>query len=597
MTTTVPSLPDRSNDTLPIADSTAVWRVVRTALRGHGLLLLAVVAAMVVGSALGLVAPWALGAMVDAVILGDGNGRIWRLGVAMVVAALACAAFTALGVVLSSSLFETVLARLRERMFTSSLGLPLERIERSGSGDLISRATDDVDEVSSAIGTVVPAFSTSLFTVALTAAGLTALDWRFLGALVVILPIYVFAVRWYLRNAPGIYAAERAAMGLRAQHVLGAVRGLRTVHAYNLAPTLSTGIGTHSWAVVRWVMRARIVQNRFYGRLAAAQLIGMAGLLVIGYVLVGNEAMTVGATTTAMLFFLRLFAPVDELLMVIDELQSALASLARIVGVIDAGEAAVDQRSKSEELELPQQGALTASGITFGYSPSRPVLRDVDIVVRPGETVALVGSSGAGKTTLAAVLAGVRSPDEGEVLFGSVPLSKAPESARAQRILLVTQEVHVFSGSLREDLALACPDADDSQMEAALRAVLAGEWFDLLPDGLDTEVGDEGYRLTSMQAQQLALARLVLVDPPVAILDEATADAGSAGASLLERSAAAALKGRAALVVAHRLSQARTADRILLMEKGRIVEEGTHDALVERNGLYARLWAAWSLHR
>ncbi|MCZ4076748.1 ABC transporter ATP-binding protein [Rhodococcus sp. H36-A4] len=580
---------------LPIADARAVRAEVRRSLAGQGGPLAAVVTTMVIGAALGLVAPWALGRMVDVVIEEGASDRIWVLGIVMVCAALGFAGFTALGVVLSSRLFETALARLRERMFATSLSLPLERVERAGSGDLLSRATDDVDEVSSAIENVVPALSTSLFTVILTAVGLTALDWRFLGALVLVVPIYVLAVRWYLRHAPGIYAAERAAMGLRAQQVLGSIRGLRTVHEFDLAPKLSSRIGFHSWEVVRWTMRARIVQNRFYGRLNTAQFVAMAALLVIGYFLVGADALTVGATTTAMLFFLRLFDPIDALLLVIDELQSALASLARIVGVIEIGDGVLSTREES--IALPAAGVLEARQVSFGYSASSPVLDEVDISIAIGETVALVGSSGAGKSTLAALLAGVFSPDRGRVNFGSVSLLDAPEVQRAQRIVLVSQEVHVFTGTLREDLALADPDADDAAMESALGKVLAGDWFDLLPDGLDTRVGDGGHRLTPMQAQQLALARVVLLDPPVVILDEATADAGSAGASLLERSAEAAIEGRSALIVAHRLSQARRADRIMLMDKGQIIETGSHDYLLQRAGRYAELWAAWSRHR
>jgi ATP-binding cassette subfamily C protein len=567
-------------------------------MHGQGTRLITVVATMVVGAALGLVAPWALGRMVDTVIDGNGTGRIWLLGAAMIGAALAFAGFTALGVILSSRLFEMILARLRERMFTTSLSLPLERVEAAGSGDLVSRATDDVEEVSRAISTVVPALSTSLFTVVLTAVGLTALDWRFLAVLVVALPIYVFAVRWYLRKAPAIYAAERVAMGLRAQQVLGGVHGLRTVHAYDLSPRLADRIGSHSWEVVRWSMRARIVQNRFYGRLNSGQFVVMAGLLVAGYLLVGADALTVGATTTAMLLFLRLFAPIDDLLLVIDELQSALASLARIVGVIEVRTAEETEGDEGESASrLPSRGALAVRNVTFGYTPGRDVIRGIDLDVAPGETVAVVGSSGAGKSTLAALLAGVRTPDSGAIRFGGVVIGDVPETARAQRITLVTQEVHVFAGSLRDDLALANPTADDATMEAALRTVLAGDWFDLLPDGLDTVVGDAGHQLTPMQAQQLALARLVLADPPMVILDEATADAGSAGASLLERAARAALDGRSALVVAHRLGQTRDADRILLMENGTVAEEGTHEQLIARDGRYCELWDAWSMHR
>lgn len=591
---------------LPIADARSVTSEIRSALHGQGGRLTAVVTTMIVGAALGLVPPWALGRMVDTVVDGGGSGGIWQLGGIVVAAALGFAGFTALGVVLSSRLFETVLARLRERMFRAGLALPLERVEKAGTGDLVSRASDDVEEVSNAVNTVVPALSTSLFTVLLTAAGLTALDWRFLGALASIVPVYVLAVRWYLRNAPGIYAAERAAMGQRAQHVLGAVRGLRTVHAYDMSPHLARRVGQHSWEVVRWTMRARIVQNRFYGRLEFAQFLGMASLLVIGFHLVGADASTVGATTTAMLFFLRLFEPIENLLLVIDELQSALASLARIVGVIHT------QQPKAAGPELPSGGALEARGITFGYTPNRPVLRGVDIAIQPCETVALVGTSGAGKSSLAAVLAGVRSPNEGQVRFGSIDLADSDDSTRAQHITLVTQEVHMFAGTLRDDLAMAAPDAADDTMVAALRTVHAGDWFDLLPDGLDTIVGDAGRRLTPVQVQQVALARVLLVDPPMVILDEATAhsgsadassadagsaDAGSAGASLLESAAEEVITGRGALIVAHRLSQARNADRIVLMDNGRIVEEGSHEHLVAIDGRYAQLWSAWSANR
>jgi len=321
----------------------------------------------------------------------------------------------------------------------------------------------------------------------------------------------------------------------------------------------------------------------------------MAALLVIGYVLVGSDAVTVGATTTAMLFFLRVFEPIENLLLVIDELQSALASLARIVGVIGIGDGVGDE--PLADTTISGAPVLSASSITFGYSSARDVFSNIDFRLEPGETVALVGTSGAGKSTLAAVLAGVRTPTRGGVRLGGVDLADIPDHRRARHITLVTQEVHVFTGTLRDDLALADPRSDDAGKEAALRTVHAGAWFDLLPDGLDTLVGDAGHSLTPLQAQQLALARLVLVDPPVAVLDEATAEAGSAGAFVLQRSARAALAGRSALIVAHRLEQARHADRILLMDNGKIIEEGTHETLVARGGSYARLWAAWNRHR
>jgi ATP-binding cassette subfamily C protein len=240
---------------------------------------------------------------------------------------------------------------------------------------------------------------------------------------------------------------------------------------------------------------------------------------------------------------------------------------------------------------------LTASGVTFAYSADRPVLDHVSLRIRDGEHVALVGASGAGKSTLAILLAGVHSPGAGTITFGGVEISVLDESTRSRRIALVTQEVHVFAGPLSSDLRMAAPDATADDLRTALQAVSAWEWVNRLPDGVETMVGPGGEQLSPMQQQQLALARLMLLDPDVVILDEATADAGSAGADMLESAAEAAMAGRSALIVAHRLSQAARADRVVLMDKGAIVEEGTHAELVERGGRYAALWMSWAAGR
>ncbi|MEU5870422.1 ABC transporter ATP-binding protein [Glycomyces sp. NPDC047369] len=567
---------DDTRETLPLATAAQVRSEVRLALKGGAWKVAGVVALLTAGAAAGLATPWALGALVDAVAESQGAERIWILAGAIAAGALFAALFDGLGQVGATRLVERVLASTRERMVARGLALPRAALERAGAGDLVSRAGDDVAVIADAAPTVVPAVTGSAFTIATTVVGIAVLDWRFaVAALVLVIPVYAVTLRWHRRNAPQIYEAERAAMATRAQHLLASLRGIETVHAFNLAGTHGKRILLASWAVSIWSVRARTVVNGFFARINLAEFLGMSSILVVGFLLVREGHGTVGAATTAMLFFLRLFGPINELMFVVDELQSALASMRRIVGVIHADE------FKAAERAEPRDAAADASGIRFEYVAGHPVLDDVSLRIGPTETVALVGSSGAGKSTLAAIVAGVLDPGAGSVKGTAA---------------LVTQEVHVFDGTLRENLDLVRPGAGDDELIAALERVGADSLLSL-PEGLDTGVGDRGTELTPAQAQSLALARIVLLDPPLAVLDEATSEAGSADSAALDHASSAALDGRAGLLVAHRLDQAARADRIVVMEKGRIVEEGTHDDLAAADGPYARAWSLWTRGR
>jgi len=577
---------------LPTADGAEVRRAVGALLAPRRKRAAVALAVLVAAAGAGLIGPLLLGEIVDRVTSGSDPDAITAPGTALIAVAVAQAVLTALGFALVATLGQPMLADLREQVVDRALRIPAARIERAGRGDLLARVGDDVAAVSEAVVEALPALAGAALTVVLTFVGLAAIDLRLGLAGLCCVPIQVLALRWYLRRAPQVYAAERVAGGERAQALLDVVGGARTVRALGLADLELPRVADRSTAAVDAAVRAIRVSTGFFSRLNGAELVGTAAVLVAGFLLVRADALSIGGATAGALLFVRLFDQFNIVLGTVDDAQRALAALARLVGV--AGMAPPGDPAAPPSL---QGAAVTARGVGHAYAPGHQVLHDVDLELAAGERLALVGVSGAGKTTLAKVLAGFHEPTGGCVEIGGVPLAALGPAATRRAVGLVTQEVHVFAGPLADDLRLAAPGASDAELEAALALVGALDWARALPDGLATPVGGGGVGLTATQAQQLALARLALADPPVAVLDEATAEAGSAGARTLERAADRVLEGRTALVVAHRLTQAARADRVAVLDAGRVVEQGTHAELVAADGPYAALWRAWSAER
>ncbi|WP_317633382.1 ABC transporter transmembrane domain-containing protein [Streptomyces sp. SCSIO ZS0520] len=574
---------------LPTASGAETLAAVRGMLRGHRLLACGAVGVLVAGTGIGLLTAPLLGHIVDLVVEDRGTGSLHLPMVLLVVVALVRGGATALGSSLVARLGETVLAALRERFIERALRLPLERVEEAGSGDLVSRVTGDVSKIAKSVRQALPEFARSTLTILLTLVGLAVLDWRFLLAALLAMPVQWLSVRWYLRRAAPVYAAHRVATGALQHQLLDSMGGVRTVRAFRLNEAHTALVARRSQSAVDLAVRGTRVVTGFFSRLNLAEFIGLSAVLVTGFWLVDRETVSIGTATAAALYFHSLFNPINAALFLIDDAQSAGASLARLVGVSSlAGE------SGPEDAPRPVDGTVEVSGLGYSYVSGHPVLEGVDLKVAGGERIALVGASGAGKTTLAKLIAGVHQPSAGTIRLGGTGTGELGPAGIRQAVTLISQEVHVFAGPLAEDLRLARPGATEEELRAALTTVDALDWVSALPEGLDTVVGEGGHRLTVTQAQHLALARLVLADPPIAILDEATADAGSAGARVLEAAALRALEGRTGLLVAHRLPQAATADRVVVLDRGRVVETGTHEQLVAAGGRYAALWAAWS---
>lgn len=580
--------PSPPRDLLPTADRRATtrltWRLVRT----HRTPLALAIAAFAVAGASALVAPWMLGRIADLVVDGGSTVEVTTAAAVIAVAAVVEGLATWASVAFLARAGEPALAELREDVLDRALSLDSARVESAGTGDVLARVGDDARTVTTALAELVPTLVMSLVLVAFTGAGLFALDWRLGLAGLATIPFYIAGLRWYLPRSGPYYARERIAEGERAQALISGLQGARTLRAHGLETGQVTQIERRSDEARQIAVDVFRMLTRFFARTNRAEFIGLALVLATGFLLVRSGSGTVGAVTAAALYFHRLFNPIGALLTTFDRVQAAGASLTRLAGV------ALMPQPPRPTVEPPSQaGPLTLTGVGHAYVEGHPVLSGIDLTIEPGQRVALVGATGAGKTTLGAIAAGVLPPSTGQVALGDAPFVGMDAAALRERIVLISQDVHVFAGTIREAVTLVAEDADDAAVRHALRSAGALRWIDALPEGLDARIGDGSHPLTPAQAQQLALARVALADPWFVVLDEATAEAGSAGARDLEQAALDVTAGRGAIIVAHRLTQSAAADRVLVLHDGWVVEDGTHDELVAAGGRYAELWAAW----
>lgn len=578
---------------LPIASAAEAARFMVARLRRHWRSAVATVLVTIGAAAAGAVLPRLIGSAVDVVADGGTRAEMWDLGWLILAVGTVQAVLTALGWWMVSALGQRILAGMREEVIDRALDLPAQTMEASGVGDALSRVADDVDVAARAVNNLVPSLIQMGFYVVVTMVGMATLSPWLLILVAVVVPMYVIAATWYLRRTAPLYRRERVAMGARAQGLLSAIHGIPTVHAYGIDRRETRHVAVLSETASILNMRVMFLVGRLVALINVPENLALLLVLGLGFVMVHVAGAPIGVITAAGIYLVSLFWPMMAVIFNLDEVQSAGASLSRMVGVISSIDPAA-----SPGQQRPSNSSIRLEAVSHAYGEDaagreRIVLQPLDLEIPAGQTVSLVGASGAGKSTLAAILSGTLVPRHGRVLHGGADLAHADLEAIRTHASIVSQDVHVFRGTLAEDLRLARPQATEDELWEALRLVEADAWVERLPRGLDTEVGEKGERLTAEQAQQLALARVALQDPAVLVLDEATADEGSSGARVLERAALAVAQGRTTIIVAHRLSQASAADRILVMADGRVIEEGTHEQLVARGGRYSQLWDAW----
>ncbi len=572
----------------PVADNQAVLHFFRALLRDRKRVFVVLVVLNGLAAGAGLVVPRLLGALIDRTVAGDAASSLNTLALLVVGVVCTQALLTFMAQRTSTVFGQDLLSSAREYIVRTILKLPLGRVESASSGDLVTRVTRDVGTMSRSVQYGVPMSIISGLTVVLSIIAML------LNSLVLAVPSLLVIglaypqVRRYLRKAPKGYINEGATYSRINSTLTETVEGARTVEALGLADR-RVQAGDDDIAISAQAERYTMtLRNLLFAVIDVAFNMPRVITLLVGAWGYHEGWVSLGQITTAVLYVEALSGPLDRLVGEVDRLQVGAASTSRLLGIaqVPPDRVAGDR--------LPDGPKLVGEDLRFAYREGHDVLHGVDLDLRTGERLAIVGPSGSGKSTLGRLLSGINGPRTGSVTVGDVELIELPLETLRTEVALVTQEHHVFKGSVRDNVILAREDSSDDAVWDALRAVGSDDWVERFPAGLDTQIGSGNTQLTPAQAQQIALARLIIADPHTLVLDEATSLIDPRTARTLEGSMNALLEGRTVVAIAHRLHTAHDADRIAVVIDGRIVELGSHHELVAQGGEYAALWRAWT---
>ncbi len=518
--------------------------------------------------------------------------------IAVIAAYLGCGALSTVlqraFIRLSAKINQDILLELRGRIFRHAQRLSLDFHERYTSGRIISRATSDVDALRELLSEGLQELLTVILSVCYIAVLLLVMDWRLgLAALVSFLPMYLI-IRSFRRRSLAVYRRSRTAVASVIVKFTETMNGIRPVQAFRREAANDAAFALSNRQSAAATADGLLEMARYVGFSRATANTWITGVVLLGAVLATDGSLELGVLTAFVLYLQRLYDPIDQLAMFLNSYQSAAAALEKIAGLL-AHEPTVAE--PAEPVSLPdaaQQGREVAfEGTRFAYRTGKEVLPSFDLVLPAGRTTAVVGATGAGKSTLAKLLARFYDPTSGRVTLDGVDLRDLSSTELRRSVVMVTQESFLFAGTVAENIGIGRPDASRAEIEQAAREIGAYEFITALPDGFDTDVRKRGGRISAGQRQLVAFARALLADPAVLILDEATSSLDVPGEQAVQRAMRTVLAGRTAVIIAHRLSTVEIADRVLVMDQGHIVEDGTPADLINGQGRFAHLHRTW----
>ncbi len=486
---------------------------------------------------------------------------------------------------------ETFLRNIRVKVFRHLLDLGLDFFEREKTGRLVARMTSDVDAMQELVQQGLTSIVQNLLLFFGALIVIFVMSWQLAACILIVVPPVAYATRWFRRESNRAYLEVRERIGHNLATLQEGLAGVRVVQAFGREGAFTHKFRATNEAQYDANLETVRISTRYFPFVEFCGVIGIAVIVGIGGLFVDQNIVTVGTVAAFVLYLNQLFEPVQQLSQLYNTVQSSGAALNKLFELLDT-EASITERPGA--VDLPPEGALEVDDVSFAYFGREDVLHDVTLTVAPGERIALVGPTGAGKSTLAKLIARFYDARAGAVRFGGVDLRDATMKSLRERIVVVPQEGYLFAGTIRDNVRIGRPEATDAEVDAALDALGIRERFAGLAEGLDTEVRERGSRLSAGERQLVSLARAALADPALLVLDEATSNLDPGTEQAVERALEVLTSGRTVVVVAHRLSTAARADRVAVVDDGQLAELGTHAELIRREGRYASLFASWT---